>query len=407
VGANVVGIAPVAGHPVSKGVLCPVAFGAHQLPFHPARITSPLRRGRPVQMEKAAEEIAGRIKNGKFAIVDERPGRAVSEVYRRIAATHGGSYLVGRQVAEQGLALEEVRTIVSFGVPLLESWATPGRVLNLWSSGRIAIVQVEERLSKTGALASQALLVRPGSESFVASLLAGTVDVTHAARETGIPQEKLADTLRFVQQRGPMITVSEPAGRVAELSEVGDGELDTVLIDHGLLGGSLEIATLRAKLRPGGMIVSLSPYRAGVAAVADLVIPTPAFGEGLEEAPTPWDAVSPSYALAPALRNAPAGVTNAVDFLARAAADPSTQESAIQARVEKLHSAQRGMVFAFADRSAKSMTEFKTPAELRKAFDAGACWTDAQAKTVPVNYRTATDAGVAVSPTLFSMLREN
>jgi hypothetical protein len=409
VGANVVGIAPVPEHPVSKGVLCPVAFGAHQLPFHPARITCLLRRGTPVQMEKAAAEIGGRIKSGRFAIVDERPGRAVSEAYRRLAAANNGLYVAGREVREYGLALEQVRTIVSFGVPVLESWATPGRVLELWSCGRLAIVQVERSLSKTGALASKTLLVRPGSESFVAALLEGKVDRARAARETGIAQEKLDDAARFVRDRGPMIAVNEPAASVtqsvAQLNKIGDGELDTVLIDHGLLGGSLEIDAIRAKLRPGGVIVSFSPYRAGVAAGADFVIPTAAFGEALEEAPTPWDAIVPSYALAPALRNAPAGVTSAIDFLERATGDSATRESAIQRRVEKLHAAQRGVVFAFADRSVKPMGDFKTPADLRKAFDTGACWTDAQAKTVPVNYRAATDGSSAVAPPLFGMFR--
>jgi len=397
VGTSVIGIAPVADHPVSKGVLCPLAFGAHQLPFHPARLTCPLRHGRPARIEEVTAEIAGRVKAGRFAIVDERPGRAVSEAYQRIAAANGGAYIA--PVAGNGLPLEDVRTIVSLGAPVLESWGTPGRVLELWGSGRLAVVQVEESLSKTGALAAKSLIVRQGSGSKISELLAGRVGISAASEATGVAQEKLADVVQFVKERGAMISVAGEQPQIAIL----DGEIDTLLIDHGPLGGSLS----RGALRRGGVIVSLSPYRAGVAAAADYAIPTPAFGEALEEAPTPWDAMSPSYALAPPLRGAPAGLTTPCDFIAKVTVSGETQESAIERRVERLHAAKRGVVFAFRDRTVKAMSEFKTAADLRKAFDAGACWTDREAKETPAEFRGARSGRKAIDVPLLAMLRGN
>jgi hypothetical protein len=405
VGPNVIGIAPVAEHPVSKGVLCPIAFGAHQLPFHPARLTCPLRRGRPARIEEVTAEIAGRVKAGRFAIVDERPGRAVSEAYQRIAAANGGAYIA--PVAGNGLALEDVRTIVSLGAPVLEYWATPGRVLELWGSGRLAVVQVEESLSRTGALAAKSLIVRQGSGSMVTELLAGKAEISAASKATGVAQEKLADVVRFVKERGAMISVAGEPPRIAIL----DGEIDTLLIDHGPLGGStagsLSRDVLQSKLRPGGVIVSLSPYRAGVAAAADYAIPTPAFGEALEEAPTPWDATAASYALAPPLRGAPAGITTPCDFITKVTASGETQELAIERRVEKLHAAKRGAVFAFRDRTVKAMSDFKTAADLRKAFDAGACWTDPEANQTPAEFRGARSGRKAIDVPLLAMLRRN
>jgi hypothetical protein len=401
VGTNVVGIAPVADHPVSKGVLCPLAFGAHQLPFHPARLTCPLRRGQPARIEEVTAEIAGRVKTGRFAIVDERPGRAVSEAYQRIAAANGGEYIA--PVAGNGLPLEDVRTVVSLGEPVLESWATPGRVLELWGRGRLAVVQVEESFSRTGALAAKSLIVRQGSGSIVTELLAGKVGISAASEATGVTQEKLADVARFVKERGAMISVAGEQPRIAFLG----GEIDTLLIDHGPLGGSLSRDVLQSRLRPGGVIVSLSPYRAGIAAAADYAIPTPAFGEALEEAPTPWDAMSPSYALAPLLRAAPAGVTIPCDFIAKLSASGETQESAIERRVGKLHAAKRGVVFAFRDRTVKAMSDFKTAADLRKAFDAGACWTDREAKETPAEFRGARSGRKAIDVPLLAMLRGN
>ena len=61
VGRNIIGIAPVGSHPVSKGILCPYAFGAHQLPYHVARITRPLRNGNPASLDAIALEISGRV----------------------------------------------------------------------------------------------------------------------------------------------------------------------------------------------------------------------------------------------------------------------------------------------------------------------------------------------------------
>ncbi len=417
IGRNVIGIAPVKAHPVSQGVLCPYAFGAHQLPYHAARITRPLRNENPASLDTIAAEISGRVKTGQMAILDERPGRAVSAEYRRIAAARGGLYIVAdrretstlqqiarrtnRNVADLGLALENVRTLVSFGAPVLESWATPGRVLTLWKQGQLAIVQVEAELSRTAALASRWLPVRAGSEHVVASLLSGNTTLPEASEATGVPADKLADTLRFIQDRGSMLALSGGglpesveetiaglnAGSTAvvaraaspaaeDLSNVPHGSLDVLFIDHGFLGGSIPYDFLRSTLRPDGIIVSLSPYRAGVSALANVVIPTPAFGESLDEAPTPWDAVSPSYALAPALLDPPPGVTTALAFISRVTGGEVAPEAAIRARVEGLFTARRGEIFTFSDRATVPVTRFKSPADLYKAFNAGACWLD-------------------------------
>jgi hypothetical protein len=457
VGKNVIGIAPVAGHPVSQGVLCPYAFGAHQLPFHPARITHPLRCGNPASMEKVVAEISRRVNTGVLAILDERPGRAVSVAYQKIAEAHGGRYLVadrsetstlghiaratGRNVSDLGLTFENVRTILSFGAPVLESWATPGRVLNLWKQDRLAIVQVEADLSKTAALASRWLPVRAGSESHIANLFAGKIAAGEAAEATGIPAEKLVDAVRFIQDRGPMLAVSggelseeaeqtvaglnrgssaivarDTSFEVERLANVADGSVDILIIDHGLLGGSVPYDALRSKLRRNGIIVSLSSYRAGVAAMADFVIPTPAFGEGLEEAPTPWDAVSPSYALAPALLDPPAGVTTALEFVNRVTGAEAAPEALIRARADALYAARRGELFSFADRATKPVREFKSAPEFYKALNTGACWIDRDQKPVALKCgpladgsaakTTASTRGSAVVPPLFTKIRQ-
>ena len=96
---------------------------------------------RPRQpFEKACAE-------GPIAIIDARPGRAASSVFEAFTRNHHGSYQVvlsaesqaltlyagwsGVPVASLGYDLENARTIVSFGAPLLDGWGTPGRLRGL------------------------------------------------------------------------------------------------------------------------------------------------------------------------------------------------------------------------------------------------------------------------------------
>jgi hypothetical protein len=426
----VIGIAPAAAHPVSKGVLCPYAFGAHQLPFHPLRITGTLCDGLPVTLDTAIAEITARVKRGRLAILDERPGRALSAAYQRIASARGGLYIApgrsesatleqiaaasGLNCADLGLDLENVRTLVSFGAPVLESWATPGRVLHLWKEKRLAVVLVEAELSKTAALA----------------------DVWIPAAGTGAALPP--DAVRYIRDRGPMLAISgggfssadeqaiaalnqgstgiirrgEPSVAATPLTEVPDGSIEVLIIDHGPLGGSVPIETLRSKLQPGGIVVSLTPYRVGAAAHAHFLIPAPAFGESLDEVGTPWDAAVPSYSVAPALTAARAGTIHPLDLLHRVTGGSGSPDSLIRARVDSLFTRQSGEIFELDGRTTKKVTEFKSAGDLWKAFSAGACWISSAAKPRPARLayqsRQAEAARLngtpAVVPPLFTKL---
>lgn len=77
VGGRPVGIAPVANHPVSRGGLCAMAFGAQlQLPWHPQRLKAPQLRGHDESLEKVHAEVASELQRAgnRVAILDARPG---------------------------------------------------------------------------------------------------------------------------------------------------------------------------------------------------------------------------------------------------------------------------------------------------------------------------------------------
>ncbi len=69
-----------------------------------------------------------------------------------------------------GYDLENARTIVSFGAPLLDGWGTPGRFTRLWAERaagtadpQLRLIQVESSLSRTAARAWQWVPVPAGA----------------------------------------------------------------------------------------------------------------------------------------------------------------------------------------------------------------------------------------------------
>ena len=73
-----VGIAGVATHPVTRGALCPLAFGAHQLNWHPERLKVVRHRGSAASWEDARAAFAKAHSSGRVVVIDGYPGRAAS-----------------------------------------------------------------------------------------------------------------------------------------------------------------------------------------------------------------------------------------------------------------------------------------------------------------------------------------
>lgn len=174
VGGNPCGLAGVADHPVSHGALCPLGFGGHQLAFHPARLREPQRRrggeGTQGWVPQSPQEALGQLAEWvaelrgagaaqTLGVLDARPGRVLSDAYRRfLTAVGGGRYLVAgdRGLATEpleemlgapppglGIDVERTGTLLSFGAPLLEGWGSPQRAT------RARLIQVDSRPSPT------------------------------------------------------------------------------------------------------------------------------------------------------------------------------------------------------------------------------------------------------------------
>jgi hypothetical protein len=441
VGDQPVSLAGVAAHPASRGALCPIGLAGHQQAYHPLRLRQPLRHGKPVPVEEAVAGVRAAVAassgKGRVAIWDPDPGRARSAVYRRFAAgIENGMYLSSpapegamlrtlgsmfeKPVGPLGLDLESVRTILSFGTPILDGWGTPGRVLKQRRNFRL--VQVEPELSRTASLADVWLPIYPGTETALALSIAHVLtrqnlvdpaltrratdfreylDMTaqytpeYAAGICGLPAEKIVETAWEVANGGPALCIADSGARsVAGLNLLFGGAGHTIVKRGGLAphnerspedaeNGSIRvlIATggvpwerFEKKLAPNAVVVTLSPWNCGR---AEFAIPAPVYLESTVDVPAPFDARTDMLSLAAPLLTPPAGVVDPADFLARLEPSLGKPDDAIAARIAAVHKTRRGSVVAYKDGSPTPLENMKSAEDFSKALLAGAVWVDA------------------------------
>lgn len=194
-------------HPVSGGRLCPKGQAALQLLHHPDRIAGPLRRkgarGDLASFEKrtweeAFTEIGDRLRKLRdggnpeaLVLVRESAENLGSRVSSRFLAAFGSPNLIqldrGEEAARLAMGLtqglpgipvfdvEGTDYVLSLGSAYLEASGSPvatarafGAFRQVRTGRRGKLVQVESRLSMTGAAADEWIAVRPGSEGVFA-----------------------------------------------------------------------------------------------------------------------------------------------------------------------------------------------------------------------------------------------
>lgn len=416
IGGRPVGIAPVAAHPVSRGGLCALAFGAHQLPWHPQRLKSAILRGQMVTPEQAQAAVLAELRRagGRVAFLDARPGRTASALYRRfLNEQESQQYLTVRRQGEAGAELlrqwsgspealgfdfENAKTVLSFGVPVLDRWATPGRVLAAWKRRSFRLIQVDSEATTTAGLADRWLLIQPGSESALARALAGTISAEEAAKVTGLTVAVIRNTARELEASAPALVLGDQSEVVALNAKLGNagrvgayvarrGSVEPAAPLESVPDGSLELLfveddaapwmEVKRKLSPTGFVVCFSAYRVGLAEHAPCVIPVPANLESSDDAAQPFDAVAGSYALAAAVLPAPAGVAPAHSFLGRLAGwTEDVYDAERMKRIEAIFAGKRGSIFDPATGEATAVGECKDAAKLRESLEQGGVWQD-------------------------------
>jgi anaerobic selenocysteine-containing dehydrogenase len=201
-------------HPVNGGRLCARGQAAIQVTYHPDRITQPLRRAgergdgqyEALSWDEALTEIVTRLD----ALADGGAGRPVAWVSRRsgghrraLIDTFLGRFGAAAPVVcdpfddevlrrANGLSfgreqlptfdLANARFVIAFGADFLGTWNSPvaqGAAYGAMRQGRQGIrgtfVQVESRMSQTGANADEWVPVRPGTDGVLALGLAHVI----------------------------------------------------------------------------------------------------------------------------------------------------------------------------------------------------------------------------------------
>jgi anaerobic selenocysteine-containing dehydrogenase len=201
-------------HPVNHGGLCARGQAAIQVTYHPDRITQPLRRsgdrgqGRyeAVSWDDAVGELVSRLdalasagnqkslaflgrraRSHRAALIERflaafgAPGPIACELFSDDVLRRANELSFGRAQLPT-VDLPNARYVLSFGADFLGTWNSPtsqGHGYGLMRQGRPGIrgmfVQVESRMSQTGANADQWLPVKPGTEGVLALGLAHVI----------------------------------------------------------------------------------------------------------------------------------------------------------------------------------------------------------------------------------------
>ena len=392
-----VGVAGVSTHPVSRGALCPLAYGAHQLNWHPQRLRSVRHGATASSWTDARKAFAKACGEGRIVVIDGYPGRAASSVLKTFAQKRNGDYRVvlgsdarslapyenwsGVPASALGYDLENSQTVISFGAPLLDGWGPPGRFTRLWAeqaAGRtdpqLRLIQVEPSLSRTAARAWQWVPLRDGSEAALAAGLARVLLEEHlvsaqgpmplltlaqAADQTGLTSDAIRELARTLVSHPPVVAIASDDNPAI-------AALNVVLGATGARGGIARrskhsdvnvsadavIQNARAVLIDSTVPWDFVPHTDaevfrfaawdGGSGKADWLLPAPGFLEEQTDVPAAPTSAVETYAVAPALVKAPADVQSAAQFLTNIDSSLPSSDSIIHSRCEDLFRARAG-----------------------------------------------------------------
>jgi hypothetical protein len=390
--ARCVGDQPVSLVGLPGNPLCAFGLTGHHLPYHANRVT-----------QGDADTVRGllskRVENETVAVLDLRPGRTASWTYRRaMAALPHGIYLAP-QSALPAVNLAAVKTILSFGVPVLDGWGTPAKVLAARKNFRL--IQAEPVESHTAMLADLWLPVRAGSAQALAKALAGN----GSGEGTGLPEELIASVARELAQAGTLVLATEESPAVMELNRklgapgqtivrrrevpipfgwnkaaavtsidaVPDRSIRILLIDESVADGYYPWSALEPKLANDPLVVTFASSRTGYGRYARFTLPTPVYPELTDDLPPAIDSPVATFRLAMPLVAPPCGTVSPSHFIAQLAGLHAADM--LRERADAIHASARGTMQTYAD--ARSLpVRTLTQDDFWKALNEGGSWTD-------------------------------
>jgi hypothetical protein len=367
--ARCIGGRPFALAGAAGDTLCPSGLCAHQAVWLP----------KPKPAGNANLQGLG----PSSAILDMRPGRTASRIYRSLAASYytpplaeGATREAMCRLARQSVRfdLSRVKTLVSIGTPVLESWGSPARMWRRKREG-MRVVQVEPRASRTALMADEWIAVAPGRElEYLLEELRIDAPALVIADGIGLPQAVVnaAAALNF-RLGGEAVKASrEPFVETRSIAEAPDRSIDLLLVDEGSAASTVPWPLMRSKLRAGAAVVAMTSVSHGIARHANHIVPAPAYLETFDDAPPASDSPVESFRIATPLLPAAKDAIVPVEFAARVAGLEVSLEAELKKRAEEIQKTGRGELLAYSSGERK-------PArgeDVWAALAGGAVWLD-------------------------------
>jgi len=283
---------------INKGKLCGLGQASVQHHYNPDRLRAPLLRQdggfRTVTWSEAMStllEKTSSTREGRFAYLTGPVSGHLKVLVRNATDSFGSdqhftydplSTRVNRVAAEQlfgaespRLLLDQAQLIVSFGADFLDTWVSPVHFAGQYARFRRAsesrrrgtLVQIEPRMTLTGANADRWIAIRPGTEGVLAlglanALLSGKThvagpvpaaiataaaafDKARVTSESGVSEEVFDRLVALLQDRTPSVVLSGPS---AEGHVHGLSNAQAILALNWVLGNVGKTVLLPPKL---------------------------------------------------------------------------------------------------------------------------------------------------------------
>ena len=242
----------LATDPISRGGLCARGQAAIQITYHPDRLTQPMKRSgprgsaefKPVSWDDAIAELVARLDerpagdaNWLVYLTRRQSGRRLS-LAAEFCSRLGGTAPIAFELFSDDIIrhanvlsfnrgqlptfdLARARYVVSFGADFLGTWnsvvaqnASYGEMRQGRPGVRGTLVQVESRMTPTGACADEWVPCRPGTEGILALGLAHVIggksdeySPEQVEKITGVPAKRVERIAKAMADRKPAVAI--------------------------------------------------------------------------------------------------------------------------------------------------------------------------------------------------------
>ena len=330
--------------------------------------------------------------------LDLRPARTASWTYRRAMAKIRNGRYVTIPGADPSVAVDlpKARTVLSFGVPVLDGWGTPG-IVNAARAGISADSSGRRRIADRGHGRPVAARACRDRKTRSPRRWQAGCRRTPRLKPRGWRKWKSRELAEELKQNGPVLVLGstrlaeagstvvsaagdtlpadwQKAAPVSDLASLPDGSVRVLLIDESAPG---EYLPWRADRKEAGadspVVVAFAWSREGYARQAHYVLPVGVYPEVAGDIPAAIDSVAATFRISAPLVAPPAGIVNPRNIIASAAGLPIGDT--LRERADAIHKAEaaRCSPMPMANRPIRGVKAD----EFWKALNAGGCWMDA------------------------------